>query len=75
MRADDHKKFKELAEKRVNRAIKDLQLIGNLANKSNYSYTDTDARKIVRALKEAIDEVKSKFDSGGQAARAPFTLD
>ena len=75
MRAEDHKKFKELAEKRVNRAIKDLQLIGNLANKSNYSYTDTDARNIVRALKEATDEVKSKFDSGGQGARAPFTLD
>ena len=48
MRADDHKKFKELAEKRVNRAIKDLQLIGNLANKSNYSYTEADAKKSLR---------------------------
>ena len=75
MRAEDHKKFKELAEKRVNRAIKDLQLIGNLANKSNYSYTDADAKKIVKALKEAVDEMRLKFESGGASSKQPFTLD
>ena len=31
-------KFVELAEKRVNKSIKDLRLIGNLANKTNYDY-------------------------------------
>lgn len=75
MRAEDHKKFKELAEKRVNRAIKDLQLIGNLANRSNYSYNEADARKIMKALRDAVEEVKGKFDSGGSAVREPFTLD
>ena len=33
-------KFKALAEKRVNNAIKQLQLIGNLSNTSSYEYTD-----------------------------------
>ena len=75
MRAEDHKKFKELAEKRVNRAIKDLQLIGNQANKSNYSYTDSDAKKIVKALKEAVDEMRLKFESGGSSSKQPFSLD
>jgi hypothetical protein len=75
MRESDQKKFKELAEKRVNRALKDLQLIGNLANKSNYSYTDADAKKIVKTLKDAADEVKLKFESGGQSIKAPFRLD
>jgi len=54
-REKDRAKFVELAEKRVTRAIKDIRLIGNLSNKSNYSYTDQDVRKIIRALEAEID--------------------
>ena len=58
-RTADAEKFKGLAEKRVNRAIKNIKLIGNLSNKSNYSYTEHDARKIHAALKKALDEMKA----------------
>ena len=44
-------KFVELAEKRVVRTIRDMRLIGNLSNRSNYSYTDDDVRKIMKALR------------------------
>jgi hypothetical protein len=73
-READRKKFVELAEKRVQRAIKDIRLIGNLSNRSNYSYTDEDARKIHRALKNAVDEVKARFDSKGDANEIEFKL-
>ena len=56
------KKFVELAEKRVTRTLKDIQLIGNLANRSNYSYTSEDADKIIRALRKSIDDLKTKFE-------------
>ena len=61
-------KFIELAEARVNRAIKDLRLIGNLANKSSYEYGEEDARKIFRALQKEMDSAKSRFlgDAGGK---------
>jgi len=59
----DRKKFVELSEKRVTRALKDIQLIGNLSNRSNYSYTQEDAAKIYRALKSALEQMKSRFDS------------
>lgn len=75
VRENDRIKFKELAEKRVNRAIKDLTLIGNLANRSNYSYSDQDAKKILKALKDALDETRAKFESGGTSAKEQFTLD
>lgn len=75
VRENDRIKFKELAEKRVNRAIKDLTLIGNLANRSNYSYSDQDAKKILKALKDALDETRAKFESGGASAKEQFTLD
>ena len=74
-REEDRKKFKILAEKRVNRAIKDLALIGNLSNRSNYVYTEEDSKKILKALKNALDDTRSKFESGGQSENMQFSLD
>ena len=74
-RSADRTKFKELAEKRVRRALKDLQLIGNLSNRSNYVYTEQDAKKIVKALSSAVADVKTRFDSKGEIARDLFNLD
>ena len=44
--------FIELANKRVPKALKYLDLIGNLANKSNYSYTEQQSHQIKKALKD-----------------------
>ena len=65
---DKRKKFVELAEARVNRAIKDIRLIGNLANRSAYEYSEEDVRKVFRALSREIDAAKSRFtgDTGGR---------
>lgn len=73
-REDDRKKFVELAEKRVNRALKDIKLIGNLSNRSNYSYKDKDAKAIIAALKKAVDEVKARFDRKGEESESEFKL-
>ena len=73
-RDEDRKKFVGLAEKRVARALKDIKLIGNLSNRSNYSYTPADAEKIYKALKKGIDEMKSRFDSSGAEADELFKL-
>lgn len=74
VREADRDKFKELAEKRVTRALKDIKLIGNLSNKSNYSYTDQDVKKIYSALKKSLDEMKSRFDSSGMSEEEIFKL-
>ena len=70
----DRKKFVELAQKRVTRALKDIKLIGNLSNKSNYSYTKADSEKIYKALRKATDEMKSRFDSNGASQDESFKL-
>ena len=70
----DRKKFVELAEKRVRRALKDIKLIGNLSNRSNYSYTDEDARKIYRALKLAVEELKIRYEHKGDVEGSEFKL-
>jgi len=67
-------KFVELAEKRVTRTIRDIRLVGNLSNRSNYKYTDEDARKIYRALKDALDEMKARFERRGDERIVDFKL-
>ncbi len=74
-READREKFIELAEKRVSKALKDIKLIGNLSNKSNYSYTEQDVKKIHSALKTALDEMKRRFDSKGDSADESFKLE
>ncbi len=65
---DKRQKFVQLAEARVNRAIKDIRLIGNLANRNSYEFTDEEVRKIFRVIQKELDAVKSRFtgDSGGK---------
>jgi hypothetical protein len=74
VKPDRRNKFVELTEKRVNKALKDIKLIGNLSNRSNYSYTDDDITKIYRALKNALDEMKGRFDSKGSGEDESFKL-
>lgn len=64
MSRDRRAKFVELAEKRVNKTLKDIELIGNLSSQTNYDYTDEDVQKIVRALEEALQRMKSRFGTG-----------
>jgi hypothetical protein len=55
-------KFQGLAEKRMKKAIKDIQLIGNLSNRSAYAYTDQEVSKMFRALNKEIKKAKEKFE-------------
>jgi len=67
-------KFQRLAEKRVNEALKRIRLVGNLANKNNYEYTDKHAKKIVDALEAEIRVLKSKFkDEEGEGGTFSFS--
>ena len=73
-RENDRNKFVELAEKRVRRALKDIKLIGNLSNRSNYSYTDEDVKKIMRTLQSAVNEIKTRFERKGEEEEIEFKL-
>lgn len=62
VRESDREKFVKLAEARVNKTLKDIQLIGNLSNRSNYDYTDADVEAIFRALSQEIAACKKRFE-------------
>lgn len=58
---EKNEKFRKLAEKRVNNAIKQLDLIGNLSNRYSYDYSDEEINFIMEALDNKLKEVKERF--------------
>ena len=68
------KKFREIAKRRVNKAIKIIQLIGNLANKSHYSYDENEADQILQALDKELRVIKQKFKNS-KTGRVRDTFD
>lgn len=74
LRRDKSEKFISLANKRVNRAIKDIQLIRNLSNRQNYDYTPEQAKKIVKTLDEEIDRLKISFSEQKSHTDKEFKL-
>ena len=64
---DKSDSFIRLAEARTNKALDQIRVIGNLANRNNYSYSDDQAKKIIAALKQAVNETEAKFKSAANS--------
>ena len=73
-RRDPRERFVSLANSRVTAAIRQIRLVGNLANKKNYQYDADEAAKIVRVLQRELDELKSKFKGEEKSASTIFSL-
>ena len=67
-------KFVNMAENRVNKAIKQLRLIGNLANKGNYDYTDKDVNLIISTLNDEVKALRVRFQTQGRGSEPAFSL-
>lgn len=66
-------RFKRLAPKRVNNALRAVRLIRNLTG-SGYEYTPEEAAKITTALREAVNDMTNAFTEGGKPTEEAFTL-
>ena len=58
--------FVRLAEARTNKALKSIELIGNLSNRSSYEYSQTQVDAIFSALQSAVSTQKSKFKNSSK---------
>lgn len=71
---DPRERFVTLANSRVTGAIRQIRLVGNLANKKNYDYGSDDALKIIRTLQRELDELKAKFKGEDKSEPTIFSL-
>jgi len=74
MATSKREKFVGLAEARVNRALKDLQLIGNLSNRAAYEFSDGDVKRIFGALQKGLDAARTRFSRPRERAAGDFRL-
>jgi len=71
---DKRAKFVELAQSRTVNAIRSIRVIGKLANKSHYEYSDADVKKIIQALSREVDSVKARLTQKGAKNEIEFRL-
>lgn len=57
---DKRSDFKRLIIPRLEKALKAIKVIGNLSA-GQYAYTESEAEKVVQALRLATDQVEGKF--------------
>ena len=71
---EKREKFVRLAEGRTQSALDAIRKLGNLANTRAYEYDSDDIKKIVKALRDATNEVERKFDSSSGGRESKFKL-
>ncbi len=72
--SDKASRFERLAQRRVTEVLRKMRLIGNLANKRNYTYTDEHVKQIIDALESELRQVKAKFRNETTAQEQVFSF-
>ncbi len=55
-------RFKRLAQARGDRLIREISLLGNLANRKNYDYTPEEVEQLFDPIEQELREVRALFD-------------
>ena len=58
---EKRERFKNRATQRTNTVLKKLKILGNCSNRSAYSYTEEEVKKIFSTIDNKLREVKAKF--------------
>lgn len=71
---DPKERFKEAAPRRVGEVLAGIRKVGNLAS-GDYDYSDQDAKKVVRAIKNATEVLEAKLLLRQPHLDTAFSLD
>ncbi|HWZ03786.1 MAG TPA: hypothetical protein VNX40_09260 [Mucilaginibacter sp.] len=70
---DKQKRFKNVAGRRVQKVLDDLEILSNCANPATYEYTDADVRKMMKAITDKVALLKMAFEANnGKANKQTF---
>lgn len=69
MTESKNERFKRLAESRGNRLIREITLLGNLANRKNYDYSKKEVDRLFAPIEHELKEVRALFDTNSQSER------
>jgi len=67
-------KFRQLAERRVTQALRIINRIGNLSNKSSYEFTAEQIGKMFEAMRNELTEAEDRFNRAVKPRQLDFNL-
>jgi hypothetical protein len=67
-------KFRELASSRTDKALEAIERIGNLSNRQLYEWEEGEVRKVIKALRDAVAKVETRFEAPNTRRRDRFSL-
>lgn len=64
-----NERFRRLARARGDRLIREIGLLGNLANRKNYDYSPEEVEQLFSPIEVELREVRALFDSSSPSSR------
>jgi hypothetical protein len=64
-----NERFRRLAATRGDRLIREISLLGNLANQKNYEYSPTEVQELFEPIENELNEVRALFDPTAPSRR------
>jgi hypothetical protein len=72
--SEKRRKFLDLIEDRMEKALARIRIVGQLFNAHNYEWTESEADKIVETLEGAVANVRMKANRKAKDVRDAFKL-
>lgn len=69
MSESKNERFRRLAASRGNRLIREITLLGNLANSKNYSYSKEEVELLFAPIEHELKEIRALFNTEAPSAR------
>ena len=74
LNSEKRERFVRLAEGRTQAALDAIRKLGNLANRRAYDYDDEDIKKVIKAIRDATNEIERRFGSSAGYRDSKFKL-
>jgi len=68
-------RFVRVASRRTRQLLKDIQRLGNCANRSAYEYTEPDVLKIFSAIEREVAIARARFERRNERKDVDFSID
>lgn len=65
-------RFLNVAGRRVQKVLDDIESLSKCANKSTYEYTDEEVSKMMKAVREKIKQLDAAFSANSKSGKQTF---
>jgi hypothetical protein len=65
-------RFKNVAGRRVQKILDNMDSLSKCANRSNYDYEDADVNKMMRAIREKVKVLEASYNSNTKSTKNTF---